>query len=240
MIPAKQLLSELDRRLHRVDSEYSGTLSVQQKDSYLNEGLIVWFENRVALSKVNSAIRNDLRQFEKKKVRLSPSKEEEDCAFFKFPEGYYQLLRQRAYATKGDCPERKLIVHIVSNDDLEESLINPDRSPSYDWEETLADEAGDGLYVFHNGDFEINSLEIDYYKKPSRIYNGTSAPGGFYIDATGRVIDFDQGLEIDSTYAWRKIVDIAALAAQRDLSDFPEYQSQVSKILTENTIHKTQ
>lgn len=240
MIKARELLYEFDRRLHRIKSNFSGKISVEKKDSYLNEGLMILYENLVSKAEINSATRNELREFEEKKVSLDCDNSKfDDCCLATLPKGFYKLLRQTTIAKKGDCEQRKLLTHIAQSEDLDEMLKDPYWKPSFEWEETIADEGKDGLYVFHNGEFEVTDVVIDYYRKPGKICTPSATSDGFYISASGETISKDCDLDTDDTFKWRKLVDIAVLIALRDYSDFPEYESQVSKILQVEQLHTT-
>lgn len=238
MISASQLHYDFRRKFNRINSASGRYISVGEIDSYLTEALYIYFENRVAIAETNPLVRNDLRQYEVKKVPLKLSGKDSKCKFAKYPKDFYQLLRTNVRATGTDCKEvRDLITHIIKSDDISESLVSPFWKPSIDWEETFADEAQDGLYVYHNGAFDIKEVQIDYYRKPKNIQAPSLKDVGSYVDPDGNIITTDQGLDLDSTFAWRKIADIAVLVASRDVGDVTEYQSQLNKIMQVEKIH---
>ena len=61
-------------------------------------------------------------------------------------------------------------------------------------------------------------------------------PDGFYINGDGEKVTVNQGFILDSTDAWRIVVDIAALIALRDITDQNSYQLELNKILNTGKI----
>lgn len=239
-IKATQLHYDFLRKLNRINSASGRYVSVAERDSYLTEALYIYFENRAALAEVNPLVRNDLRQFETKKHCVSCNDVDNKCCFAQYPDNFYRLLRTVTIADCDECDEqRELITRTIQSDDLSESLASPFWKPSYEYEETFADEARDGLYVYHNGDFNVQNVCIDFLRKPNPIAAPSLAENGSYVDPTGATISTDSDLELDSTFAWRKIVDVAVLIAARDLSDFPEFESQLQKILSVEKLYTT-
>ncbi len=235
MIPAVRLQNEFNRKFNRIGSDYGKNLSVQEIDGFLNEAKDLILENFSVRPEFNTLVRNHLRQLEVKDHCLECKTEEnKDYCVMKFPEGFYSLLRQVALAETSDCDEdpRELLIHMVQSHKLTETLKSPNWEPSFEWEETIADEGDKGLQVWHNGKFEIKEICIDYLKFLPNIYTPSlMADGQVYEDQDGEERESDVDLKIDSTYLWRKIIDVALLIAQRDLSDYGEFQTQLNKIL---------
>jgi len=229
-IAATKLQYETRKKINRINSDFAQAITVADLDSYLNEAKDALFENYAALAETNTTIRNHLRQLEVKKVCLPCTKQDKKCCKITYPEGFYRLLSQTTKACKGDCGERDLVTHIIQSNELSTSLKDPFWSPSWDYEETLADEAGDGLYVYHQ-DFDIKEVCIDYLRKPKDIATPSLTKKGSYRNAEGQTVATDQPLELDATFLWRKVVDIAALMVERDMSELTDYQSQLQKIM---------
>lgn len=237
-IKATQLHYDFIRKFNRINSASGRYISVAERDSYLTEAYHIYFENRAALVDVNPLVRNDLRQFEIKRECITPSRNNGESSFIPYPENFYSLLRTATIASTDECGEEKeLLTHKIQSDDISESLKSPFWKPSYEYEETFADEAQDGLYIYHNGVFNIIRVCIDYLKKPGVIRAPSLAINGNYIDANGETVTQDVDLELDSTFAWRKITDIAVLIAARDVSDVQEFESQLGKILRVESLY---
>ncbi len=229
---------EYRRRLNRANSKYSSDVKVKQVDSYINEALEIWFENRVDLSEINSNVRNDLRGFEKKDQELKNTKTGTIFNIYEYPADFYKLLRQWAIVSKGNCPDKTMVITIWESDDISEGLRDPNWKPSYEYEETIADEGEQGLYIWHNGEFKIKKVFVDYYRKPQRVAAPSLIKNQESYILGDKVITEDSDLEVDSTYAYRKIIDIAVACTLRDLGDIQDFNSMVQKILFTNNVEK--
>jgi hypothetical protein len=218
------------QKANHSNASYLKQLSVAQRDFYFNQALEEIFENLVKVPEIDSTIRNHLRQLERKSVVLSVEPRD-GYVVAKYPADFYRRLRQTAIATKGGCGERELIIHVISSDKLTESLKSPNIKPSFEYEETLGDDGEEGLYVWHNGEFGISKVILDYIRKPAPILCPKLPGCEQYIDLMGSTITQNSDFEIDSTYLWRMIVDVAVLAAKRDHGDIANYQTQLNSII---------
>lgn len=238
MVAATKLVYDFTKQLGSAETSFAKSMSVIDKCSYLTDALYIYFENRVSIAETNRLVRNDLRVFEKKNQSLKKIRDLKDQSIFGHPENFYSFLRTDAIAYKEQCDEERLLVGItIQTDDLSNALKDPFWKPSFEWEETLVDESSEGLHVFHNGDFEVREVKADYYEKPKEIHCPSLSANGQYEDWNGKVQKKDSGLEIDSTMASRKIVDIAVLLAHRDNGNVRDFQTQINKILLVEKIH---
>lgn len=227
---------DVRRKINRINSNAGRYLSVPEIDQYLTEAYRLYFENRAAVAEKNPLVRNDLRPFEVKKKQLTFKKKDSQCVVAEFPTDFYQRLRVSITATSECSTAKEFIVHGIESDDISEAYASPMWWPSWAWEETFMDEARDGLYIFVK-DFEVETVSLDYLRAPKKITAPSLLESGSYIDPDGVSVTQDLGLEIDTTFAARKITDIAALMIERDLSDFPEYEAQLSKIMQVERMH---
>lgn len=231
MIPSRTLHLNFRLKANQGDNGFLKKLSVAQVDQYLNEASDILFANLTRNVELNSEIRNSLRQLEVKNIHL-PVSNFEKYSIMQFPTDYYKMIRSYAVATKTGCSmKREINIHITQSEDLNESLKSPYWTPSFAYEETLADEGSDGLYVWHNGEFKIESVCIDYIRKMNRIACPSLVECGFYRDENGNTVSADSPYEVDSTFDWRAVVDIAILMAKRDKGDMTNYQSQLQLLL---------
>ncbi len=234
---AKKIHYEVKRKLNRINTSYSSNLSVVDLDASVNEAKDLVFENYAAVVEKNTTIRNHLRELEVKNITLSPSGTSGKGNTFEFPSDFYRLMRQTAIATRTGCEARELIVRVRQTDDLSEILQDVYRDPSFDYEETVGDEVGNSLLVYKSDDFELESITIDYLKKLDDIATPSLTKTGSYTNSDGDTISTDKDLELNSTYLWRKIVDVTVLIIQRDVSDVQGFQAQLNKILALDKIY---
>lgn len=236
MIAATELQYEFRKKFNRGDKEFNINIYAPDIDSYLNEAQELWFKNRVVAAQTNAEVRNDLRQFQVKGEIRGAKRKDSETYEIEYPENFYKLLRAEVTASKEPCGEKKLKVHIFQEDDLNESLRDPNWCPSYEYEETLADEYSNGLTVYAKKDFVINNGILTYYRKPAKIATPSLVDGGKYQNSAGETVETDQGFEVTSTYAYRNVIDIAVLMALRDYNMLNDYQTQLDKILRKDLI----
>lgn len=231
MIPAKRSIIEFDRKFDRFVGEDNRRLRIEDKLGVINEALEIYFENRVKLAETNSMVRNDLRALEEKEIILDLVKSQSKFSIYKIPDNSYKILRQRALVEKEPCGKKEIPLIIFQTDDLDNARKSPYWKSSYQWEHALADEGSKGLYVWHENDFRINEVIVDYYRKPNEIHAPSMTSNLEYEDWNGIIRRKDQGLELDDTYSHRKIIDIAVLIARADLGDVRDFEIQLNKIL---------
>jgi len=234
-MPKSTLLSsEFTRRMNRINSGRGKYISPPEVDSYLNEALSIYFENRVALYKTSLLAKQELGVLEEKHKSFSVSAFDDRSVYADMPEDFYKLLRVEAKIQCDGCPEIYARVHEVTNHKVSEALTDPNWEPSYNYAETFCERVGNKIIVYHKGNFTVNNIYVDYVRKPKPIYTPSLSLNGSYVDGSGDVISQDSDCELDN---YRKIVDIACLVASRDLTDSEEFQSQLAKILQTETVY---
>lgn len=239
MIKATYLHSEFNRRANRGKSDADLDFNVEQRDSYLTEAYQIWFETKIPFAETNQKIRNDLRPFEIPKHCVKAKAFDADCYTVEFPSDYYSSLNVYTIAEKDPCGKRRLKTKILQSSDIDDALKSPNRKPSYEYEYTFAEEAGNKLYVYHDGTFKIKQVCFDYYRKPEEIRAPSLiVPEGSYLTSSGKLVSKDQDLEITSTFAARQIVDIAVLIANGDSLDQDKFSLQLQKILQVENLYR--
>lgn len=236
-ISVKRLITEFDLKFDRFKSDYKKNIRNEHKLMMLNEAQEIFYENRVQLAEVNSLFRNDLRRFEIKEVPLNKIASKEDYDVYAYPPDLYKMLRQKAIVSKPPCPNNKtLSIEIVQTDDLNRSTNSLYWESSFEWEYLKGDEGGDNLYVYHDSNLILDSVIIDYYRRPKVIHGASMFADGRYTDWNGDEIGFDQGMEFDATYAYRTIIDVAILIARNNLGDVSDFKMKLEEILNKDRL----
>lgn len=238
-IPARQMHLALIQKGNHSNSEYLKKLSAAQRDIYLNEAKDLVFEYLVKAPEINPEVRNHLRQIERKEVKIPCNHVSgKKFAVAKLPTDYYRSLRQYAIVSREGCGDREIAVRTLLSDKLSESLKSPYWKPSYEYEETLADEGEDGIYIWHNDEFTVKYLILDYYRKVRDIAYPSGEAAGSYVNFNGQTVTQDVDFEIDSTYLWRMIVDVAVLLIKRDNDDVTNFQTQLNTIIFKQNLRQ--
>lgn len=241
MVPSKKLQEEYRRYLNRINADADQRISVIDADGFLNEGIDVVFENLAVKFELNSLMRNHLRQLEVKKKKYKAKdiiKVDKDTSRIIYPDNFYMLTKKSLIACKDDCSlEKVLDLTMVQSSDLTISLKDPNWEPSFEWEHALVEDAGDGLYIYHNCKFNIKEVEIDYLRKPKHIATPSLIKNGASYIRDGKTITSDINFEIDSTYFWRKVVRVAVLHTKIALGDVMDYQAELNLIFSDDKLH---
>lgn len=241
-ISSKKLVYDFRRKFNSVNSGKNQDIALVDIIAYLNEAQEIWFENRVFVAQTNQKVRNDLRVWKKDKVSLSIKSLDDKCSEALFPGDLYHRLNQIAIVSKDCCPgmSKEVIPRIIQSDDLHEARHNPFRGSDYFFEQLLAVESSTGLILYHDKNMNIDSVYIDYYRKPNEIHAPTleECEGEVYYDYNGRIIKNDQNFESDNTYSANDIVDLAILKASRDVGDIQGFQTKANYILQKQQLYK--
>lgn len=235
-VSARQLVGDFERKLNSLNTHQGQSYQIVDAINILNEAWQIVFENNIKLAETDSRYRNNLRQLEKKNVKLQLEQIDNNIVYAAYPLDLHTRLGHYVMAkcTEKGCNECKMIVpRITQSDDLHKNRQNPYRGANFPWNQLPMDEAGNGLYLYTDGKMEICDMYIDYYRKITRMEAPSlircSIPE--YYNYDGSAVFLDAPFDVDSTYLARKVVDVAVLMAHRDIRDTDGFQSQLSRIL---------
>lgn len=230
-IPTKRLIYEFDRKFDRFNGEKKVNLRLEDKLNILNEAQMILFEKRVKLAEVNDEYRNSLRPFEEKEKSLKIIGRKTNYIISELPKNFYKMLRQRVIATKEcDTPKKELALLIFQSDKIDAALKNPFWKPSYEWEHTIGDEGREGLYSWHNNEFKITEVIVDYYRRPDELQCPSMSTKGWYEDWNGIIRKKDVNCEFSQNFDHRNIVDIAILLARADMGDIRDLKTSIDAL----------
>lgn len=240
MIKATNLVYNFDREFAKFNTAASKKLSLIDKLALLNKAQDIFVKNAVDLAEVNSKYRNILRVLENKEVSLEVNSSEDKYGVFSYPKDKLNVIRSRALVSKENCGDKEIVLTMIQSDDLDRARSNENWRSSFAWEQILADEGSDGLYVWHEGDFGINKILIDYIRKPKEIHAPElKLPNKRYIDWNGVERTENQDCEFDEIYVGRLLVDLAVMLGNSTVNDAQDYQTKVREIIEANNLAQT-
>jgi hypothetical protein len=85
------------------------------------------------------------------------------------PANYLQWKRVDAYASDDCCDKRPLVIYLAEEGNLSLLLRDEAKKPSFEWGETFATLKNNKVNIYTNGDFELDSARLTYYRQPIRI-----------------------------------------------------------------------
>lgn len=231
MILAKTIHEEYKRQLNRINSEYDQRVGIIDGDAFINGAIDIVFENLAVNFEKNTLSRNYLRQLEVKNKKLKVKKQDKDISYVDFPEDLYMLTRQVAKACKDDCDTEKILdLYIVQTSDLTQALKDPNWEPSFEWEQALAEDAGNSLFIYHNCKFNLKTVTIDYLRRPKYIATPSMLKNGASYIRDGVKITNDINFEITNTQLWRLVVAVAVLRTKLALGDLQDYNTELQNV----------
>ena len=86
------------------------------------------------------------------------------------PGDYLQWKRITAKAKSDCCPDpRPMVIYLAEQGNVDELLRDFNKKPSFEWAETFATQRGGKIQIYTNGEFEIVTPELTYYRQPRKI-----------------------------------------------------------------------
>jgi hypothetical protein len=87
-----------------------------------------------------------------------------------WPANYLRHKRVVLVGKKDCCDEpKRIIAPLVEEGNVETYLRDVNRAPDYRWRQAFVTLTGNKLNVYHNGEFEIDSCKLMYYRQPRMI-----------------------------------------------------------------------
>lgn len=230
MIPVSSLQYGVLQQANHTDSEYLNNLSVPQIDYYLNRGKDIIVEWLAAQDETNDTVRRYLAQIVKRDVELKSTLSGTKC-IANYPEDFYKQKSLYGIATLGTCLPRRIKIRRPSSEKFQSAIKNSNANKVWDFEQTFAIEADNGLHVFTEEGVEIKVF-LDYIRKVKDVAYPSGAKHGSYINHDGKPVTVDVNLDLDSPFFYSTIVNLAVLEIKKDYSNLQDYQAQKDFILT--------
>jgi len=85
------------------------------------------------------------------------------------PQNYLQWKRVDDFAKKDCCDKRRMTVYLAEEGNLNQLLRDKAKQPNFEWAETFATLKGNGVNIYTNEEFEIQTADLVYYRQPVKI-----------------------------------------------------------------------
>lgn len=232
MIPAREVIYAFRQTYDRYDSKRNPSLDIRSECYHINQAIIKFIEATIKLAETDLIKRNDIRILEKKNVSFKLSEAKDNYNIYEVPEDYFVPLRRIIKAEKEGCGVKVFPPIVAQSDDLSYMTTNLYWKPNFGWEQSVCDEGEKGIYVWHNNDFKIKELNVDYYRKHITFDCPSLADGGKYLrGGDTKMVEKDTHLELpDNTLS--KIIQIADILAQSNQGDERNLATRIKQITT--------
>lgn len=225
---------DFKQKLNKIDSQQNRNLKIPEIDWKLNEACEL-FVKIVAEPRYNSVLgfeksqRNidSIRTLVMSEVPLNLIKTGKKNYVAQLPTDYMYYVSGEVNISKQPCPEKEGVVILRQhNDDFE---TNPFEDSSYEWGEVNIKFIHNGMLLYTDGTFNINTFKINYIRKPKYIHYAQGfLPSSSYELPSGVLLTNTQDCELPGE-THREIVDLAVLITSGDLS-LADYQIKLNKL----------
>jgi len=165
---------KIKQRLNKLDSQDYDNIECWQVVEAFNKAQVEWARRQLhGINILKEGDEGSTRRKDDLQVLLNTNPldvtDKEYYYFGKLPEDYLQWKRVDVYAKKGCCDKRRMTVYLAQEGDLNILLRDKGKQPNFDWAETFATLIGNTTHIYTNGEFEIQSANIIYYRQPIQI-----------------------------------------------------------------------
>jgi len=165
---------KIKQRLNKLDSQDYDNIECWQIVEAFNKAQVEWARRQLhGINVVKEGDEGSTRRKDDLQVLLSTADldltDKEYYYFGKLPEEYLQWKRVDVYAKKDCCDKRRMTVYLAQEGDLNQLLRDKAKQPNFDWAETFATLIGNTTHIYTNGDFEVQSANLVYYRQPIKI-----------------------------------------------------------------------
>lgn len=241
MPETRKLVYDLKRKLGLLDTDGDERMPLVDLIAYLNEFQQIAFNNLVKDAERNQQVANEIRKFKKDRVSLT-LKQNDKSVLAIYPSDIHTRLNQVAVVEKPECCDdpKELVVKIVQSDDLQPARKNVFQKSSFYFERSIAVISADGLLIYHDDEYDVKEVFIDYYRKPEELHAPSLAicDGPVYYLYNGQAITKDTYCEFEN-FADNFITDGAAILATADRKQTEAFNLQIQKFIQSRGITPT-
>ena len=165
---------KIKQRLNKLDSQDYDNIECWQIVEAFNKAQVEWARrqlhgiNIVKEGDEGSTRRKDDLQVLLNREALSLTNEQY-YYFGKLPEDYLQWKRVDVYAKQECCDKRRMTVYLAEEGNLSLLLRDKSKQPNFEWAETFATLINNGIHIYTNDEFNIDSAQLIYYRQPIKI-----------------------------------------------------------------------
>lgn len=188
---------KIKQRLNKLDSSDYDNIMPWQIIEAFNKGQSNWCRRNLVGTNVSKiGDEGNTRRIDDLQVLLTSKPLnliKKDLYFLtnKLPSDYFMFKRISAKAKKDCCDNRKMMVYLAQEGNVDELLRDNIKRPSFEWSETFATFFNNKIKIFTNNDFTIEEADLIYYRQPKRIQIiGVSDPYTGTISLTEQTCEF--------------------------------------------------
>jgi len=168
------LTIKIKQRINKLDSNDYDNIECWQIVESFNKAQVEWARRQLhGINQVREGDEQSTRRKDDLQVLLvtNPLGLTNKEYYFRgtIPDNYLQWKRVDVFANKECCDKRRMTVYLAEEGNLNQLLRDKAKQPNFEWAETFATLKGNGVNIYTNGEFDIQSAELIYYRQPRKI-----------------------------------------------------------------------
>lgn len=179
MIPAAELLYDIDFKLNKVATSWYQNIPLEDKLIAINEAQFVLIKKKMDSAATgfdaDKKVYDDLQQLVVPYTRMQAVKDTTagTASYYsnlsELPTSYLYFVDAYFLCNKGNCQNRKVRGYRIKHADLQLHLNNANTCPSFEYQETPVTVTADRLYVFTDNTFSVAASFLSYIRHPVSV-----------------------------------------------------------------------
>lgn len=168
------LTIKVKQRLNKLDSQDYDNIECWQVVEAFNKAQVEWARRQLhGINVVKEGDEESTRRIDDLQILLNtqPLAVADQQLFYSgpIPVNYLQWKRVDAYAKTECCDNRRMVIYLAEEANLNQLLRDEAKRPSFEWGETFATLKNNNVNIYTNNDFKISSAQLTYYRQPVKI-----------------------------------------------------------------------
>ena len=152
-----------------------------------------------------------------------------------YPSDMIWPISYRVVASKKDKEGKvhtdDIKIYPVQKNEVPDMRDNTHLMPSFNWRTSTYAKAGEGIELLTNNEFDLDKVEISYYKKHPLIACPELSPQGYYIGQDGKEVKDNQNLLLSTQGVDDMLVQLVGLYISGDVNDLATFNTKKDEIL---------
>jgi hypothetical protein len=165
---------KVKERINKLDSNDYDNIECWQIVEAFNKAQVEWARRQLhGINQVREGDEQSTRRKDDLQILLTtetlPSVDKEYYYRGVIPQDYLQWKRVDVFAQKECCDKRRMTVYLAEEGNLNQLLRDKAKRPDFEWAETFATLKGGDVNVYTNNEFDIERMDLIYYRQPIKI-----------------------------------------------------------------------
>lgn len=165
---------KIKQRLNKLDSQDYDNIECWQIVEAFNKAQVEWARRQLhGINIVKEGDEESTRRIDDLQVLLNtqPLAVSDQQILYSglVPDNYLQWKRIDTYAKKDCCDNRRMVVYLAEEGNVNQLLRDVAKRPSFEWGETFATLKNNLINIYTNNSFDVESAQLTYYRQPVKI-----------------------------------------------------------------------